>query len=131
MASFKLGKWDGYKSYCSIAGSSYIELLTRLLPHVLENYKVDVIDRRTTKPSDFPIDKIDSSFLSEFTWLKGHKKEYQPIELEDHQVRMINVLLDNLHGIIESSTGSGKCIDYDTEIVIDVENKDFLEFLKK
>ena len=44
---------------------------------------------------------------------------------------MINVLLDNLHGIIESSTGSGKCIDYDTEIVIDVENKDFLEFLKK
>lgn len=129
MASFKLGKWDGTRSYCTIAGSSYIELLERLLPIVLEKYQIEVVDHRTKKPADFSIDHINSNFLSEFKWSKGHKKEGEPINLEDHQVRIINLLLDNKHGIIESSTGSGKCLDYDTEIEIDVENKDFLKFL--
>ena len=61
--AYKLGRWDGCVSFFSVGGVTYVNLLDRLLPIIMENgYSIAVDDKRESKESyDFDTD-INSQF---------------------------------------------------------------------
>ena len=107
--SYKLGRWDGYTRYCDLAGRTFLNLIEELLPILKDcGYNVVLDDRRGVFEFDFK--KIDKNSYSDFCWPKGHQKEGEPIVLRDHQVDIVNDLLENPHGITVAPTGAGKTI---------------------
>ena len=70
-------------------------------------------------------------YLSDIKWYKGHKNEGQPVMMFDHQVRAVNALLKNQHGIAQVATSGGKCVFYENLINITIENSDFEDFLNE
>lgn len=108
--SVRLGRWNGKSSFCSIGGSSYLNLLDRLLPIVQNHgYEIDIEDLRQPS-SSFEFDQVDENSYSHIVWPKGHPKENQPILLREHQVTAINSYLENLAGVSVLPTSAGKTI---------------------
>ena len=132
MPSVKLGRWNGKVSYCSLAGSTFINLLEDIIP-ILEglNYTIELEDMREYQ-TQFDFTEIQQDTFKEVLWPKGHVCEGQSIELRDYQVDVINEFLKNPQSIQEVATGAGKTImtaalsksveDYGRSIVI-VPNK--------
>lgn len=107
--SFKLGRWDGMISYCDIGGRTSVNLLDRVLPIVLkEGYDVLVNDRRVSY--NFSFDHIDTNSYSHITWPGGHPCAGEPIVLRDHQVSLVNGVLDMVQCVNVAPTASGKTI---------------------
>lgn len=107
--AFKLGRWDGTKSFAQVSGASYVNLLERLLPIVMEaGYEVELDDERPTKTFNFP--ECDEFLLAETLWPKGHPAEGEPIMLRDYQVEAINRFFQNPQSMQQISTGAGKTI---------------------
>ena len=108
-AAFKLGRWDGTTSFCTIGGRTYLNLLDKLLP-IIEEAGVDVTidDRRT--PYSFTFDNIDENYLSHLTWPEEHRAAGEPIILRDYQVQAINECINNLQGLTIAPTAGGKTI---------------------
>ena len=47
LPAVRLGRWDGKMSYCTMGGSSYVNLLDKLLPIVQSyGYEVEIDDQR-------------------------------------------------------------------------------------
>jgi hypothetical protein len=108
MPSFKLGRWNGKTSYCSIGGTTYINLIDKLLPIIqAAGYEVEIEDMRPVGP-DFEFDLVDEDSYSHLTWPPGHPIAGQPIKIKEHQVAVINSYLENITGINIAPTGSGK-----------------------
>lgn len=115
----KMGRWDGKVSFCTIGGFTYVNLLDKVLPIVLEaGYELEVQDRRKQYNFTFPtvterylVENLESS-----VWPEGHPEAGKEILLRDYQVDAINCYLDNLQSIGVLATGSGKCLGYDTVI---------------
>mgnify|MGYP001040502527 FL=1 len=43
--AYKLGRWDGCQSYFTVGGVTYINLLDRVLPTIMDNgYQIDIDD---------------------------------------------------------------------------------------
>ena len=64
----KLGRWDGKMSFCTIGGSTYINLLDKLLPIVDHyGYDIEIEDQRIIHPQ-FEFDKVDESSYSHMVW---------------------------------------------------------------
>jgi hypothetical protein len=126
----KLGRWNGKKSYFDLAGRSYLNLLDRLLPIVQQyGYEIEIDDQRKST-INFEFDEVVEDSYSHINWPKGHTIEGQPIMIKDHQVEAINAYLNNLAGISVLPTGSGKCLDFNTMIDIEIdENSDFGKFI--
>lgn len=111
MPAYKLGRWDGTVSFCTLGGASYFNLLEDLIPIVIEDgYEIDLEDLRPAY--DFEFETIDENYLERegIKWPKGHPSEGQPIKLRDYQVRIINSFLENTQSIQEAATGAGKTI---------------------
>lgn len=109
--AYKLGRWDGTVSFCTLGAASYFNLLDELLPIVLDDgYEIEIDDRRQQWEFDFP--KVHEKYLSElgYVWPEKHDRAGQPIELRDYQVRIINDFLENPQSIQEAATGAGKTI---------------------
>ena len=132
MPSVKLGRWNGKVSYCSLAGSTFINLLEDIIPILEElNYTIELEDMREYQ-TQFDFTEIQQDTFKEVLWPKGHVCEGQSIELRDYQVDVINEFLKNPQSIQEVATGAGKTImtaalsksveDYGRSIVI-VPNK--------
>jgi superfamily II DNA or RNA helicase len=132
MPSVKLGRWNGKVSYCSLAGSTFINLLEDIIPILEElNYTIELEDMREYQ-TQFNFTEIQQDTFKEVLWPKGHVCEGQSIELRDYQVEVINEFLKNPQSIQEVATGAGKTImtaalsksveDYGRSIVI-VPNK--------
>ena len=52
--AYKLGRWDGCVSYFSLGGSSYFNLLERILPIIVdEGYTVEIDDQRINHNFEF------------------------------------------------------------------------------
>jgi superfamily II DNA or RNA helicase len=106
---YKLKRWDGMIPFATVGGGTYLNLLDRVLPMILEaGYEIDIQDLRPNKQFDFP--EIDEYFLSEYTWAKGHIYEGEPIILMDHQVNAVNAYLKNPQSLECLATSSGKTI---------------------
>jgi superfamily II DNA or RNA helicase len=107
--AYKLGRWDGTTSFCTIGGRTYLNLLDKMIPILQEEgYEFEIEDLRQSY--QFQFDKIDENSLSHINWPKGHRFEGQPIMLRDYQVTAINECIENLQGISVAPTSAGKTI---------------------
>jgi superfamily II DNA or RNA helicase len=110
LPAVRLGRWNGKVSYCSLAGSTYINLITDIVP-ILEEYDYDIelVDLREYQTS-FSFTKMSADSFSDKVWPKGHIEEGKPITLRDYQVDIVNNFLKNTQCIQEVATGAGKTI---------------------
>tara|TARA_R110001606_G_scaffold25731_1_gene83448 strand:+ start:2645 stop:4105 length:1461 start_codon:yes stop_codon:yes gene_type:complete len=110
MPSVKLGRWNGKVSYCSLAGSTFINLLEDIIPILEElNYSIELEDMREYQ-TQFNFTEVQKDTFKDVLWPKGHVCEGQSIELRDYQVEVINEFLKNPQSIQEVATGAGKTI---------------------
>jgi superfamily II DNA or RNA helicase len=107
--SFKLGRWDGKVSFCTAGGSTYLNLIDRILPIVLdEGYDVQIDDRRASYSFAFP--EVSETMVADRVWPAGHPMAGQPITLRDYQVQAIRDYITNPQSIQCISTGAGKTL---------------------
>lgn len=110
LPAVRLGRWNGKVSYCSLAGSTYINLIPDIVPILQEyDYDIDLVDLREYQTS-YSFEEIREDSFSNKVWPKGHTQEGQPITLRDYQVEIINNFLKNPQCIQEVATGAGKTI---------------------
>ena len=80
--AYKLGRWDGCASFCTLGGKTYLNALDKLLPILVEaGYEIIIHDER--QKHDLDLTAIDDTYLSDQIWPKGHRAEGQPIVLRD------------------------------------------------
>ena len=111
MPAYKLGRWDGTKSYFGIGGTGYLAHLDVILP-ILESdgYDIEVEDDR--HPHQFNFTPVTENYWADQgkTWPKGHPQAGQPIVLRDYQYDVVNKFLENPQALQEVATGAGKTI---------------------
>jgi superfamily II DNA or RNA helicase len=111
MPAYKLGRWDGTKTYFGIGGTGYLAHLDVILPIVEDSgYEIEVEDLRRHKQISF--EKIDENYWVSKgkTWPKGHPNAGEPIVLRDYQYDVVNKFLENPQALQEIATGAGKTI---------------------
>jgi superfamily II DNA or RNA helicase len=110
LPAVRLGRWNGKVSYCSLAGSTYINLIPDIVP-ILEEYDYDIelVDMREYRTT-FEFGQVSVDSFSDKLWPKGHVEEGKPIMLRDYQVEIVNNFLKNPQCIQEVATGAGKTI---------------------
>ncbi len=110
LPAVRLGRWNGKVSYCSLAGSTYINLIPDIVT-VLEEYDYDIelVDLREYQTS-FSFAEVSEDSFSDKVWPKGHVEAGKPIMLRDYQVDIVNNFLKNPQCIQEVATGAGKTI---------------------
>ena len=110
LPAVRLGRWNGKVSYCSLAGSTYINLIPDIVPILQEyDYDIDLVDLREYQTS-YTFEQIAEDSFSDKVWPKGHTQAGEPITLRDYQVEIINNFLKNPQCIQEVATGAGKTI---------------------
>lgn len=110
LPSVRLGRWNGKVSFFSLGGSSYINLLSEIIP-ILEqyDYEIELSDTRNYS-TIFNFNQVSVDSFSSKLWPKGHQLMGQPIVLRDYQVDIINSFLSNPQSLQEVATGAGKTI---------------------
>ena len=111
MPAYKLGRWDGTKTYFNIGGSGFLAHLDVILAVIEdEGYDIEVEDLRPHQELKFAA--IDENYWADHgkTWPKGHQQVGQPIVLRDYQYEVINKFLENPQALQEVATGAGKTI---------------------
>ena len=134
LPSVRAGHWNGKMSYFDMGGRTYVNLLTDIIPVIVEDgYEVELEDHR--EKYDLEFDPVTEETLSHLTWPVGHPAAGEPIKLRDYQVEIINKFLETPQCLQEIATGAGKtiitatlslmCQKYGRTIVI-VPNKDLV-----
>ena len=111
MPAYKLGRWDGTKTYFGIGGTGYLAHLDVILPIIEDSgYELDIEDLRS--PHKFSFHPVSETYWSDQgkTWPQGHIEAGQPIVLRDYQYDVINKFLENPQALQEVATGAGKTI---------------------
>jgi superfamily II DNA or RNA helicase len=107
--AYKLGRWDGTTSFVQVSGATFLNLLDKVLPIVMDaGYEIEIDDERPK--TDFVFPECDEFLLSETLWPKGHPAEGEPVMLRDYQVMAINNFFQNPQSMQQISTGAGKTI---------------------
>jgi superfamily II DNA or RNA helicase len=133
--AYKLGRWDGCVSFFTLGGSSYFNLLDKILPTIVdEGYSIEIDDQRPVHNFNFAT--VTEDYHNQTVWPKGHPMAGQPVMLRDYQVAAINQFLENPQCIQEIATGAGKTVltatlsrsveNYGRSLVI-VPNKDLVK----
>jgi len=111
MPAYKLGRWDGTKTFFGIGGTGYLAHLNVILP-IIENsgYDIEVEDQRLHQTMSFAY--IGENYWADQgkTWPIGHPAAGQPIVLRDYQYDVVNKFLKNPQSLQEVATGAGKTI---------------------
>ena len=111
MPAYKLGRWDGTKTYFGIGGTGYLAHLDVILPIVEDSgYEIDIEDQRIHSKIEF--DAITENYWADKgkTWPKGHPEAGKPIVLRDYQYDVVNKFLETPQALQEVATGAGKTI---------------------
>ena len=111
MPAYKLGRWDGTKTYFSIGGTGYLAHLDVILPIIEDSgYEIDIEDLRHHSKIEFA--PINENYWADQgkTWPKGHPEAGTPIVLRDYQYDVVNKFLENPQALQEVATGAGKTI---------------------
>lgn len=111
MPAFKLGRWDGKVAFATVGGGTFLNLLDRILPLVIEEgYDIQLDDQRPTYNFTFPAISEEMFADQDKVWPEGHELAGEPIFLRDYQVEAIKTYLSNLQSIQSISTGAGKTL---------------------
>ena len=111
MPAYKLGRWDGTKTYFSIGGTGYLAHLDIILPIIeSDGYEIEVDDLRPHQ--DLKFTPVTENYWADKgkTWPKGHPAAGQPIVLRDYQYDVVNKFCENPQALQEVATGAGKTI---------------------
>lgn len=109
MPLVKLGRWDGTVSFCSIGGSTFLNVLDRVLPIIVAaGYDIELEDRRPSYHFTFP--EISEAMFADRCWPSGHQMAGEPILLRDYQVEAIKTFIDHLQSMQQICTGAGKTL---------------------
>jgi len=111
MPSYKLGRWDGTKTYFGIGGTGYLAHLDVILPIIEDaGYEIDIEDLRHHSQIEF--EPITENYWADQgkTWPIGHPEAGTPIVLRDYQYDVVNKFLANTQALQEVATGAGKTI---------------------
>jgi len=111
MPAYKLGRWDGTKTYFGIGGTGYLAHLDVILPIIEDSgYELDIEDLRS--PHKFSFQPVSETYWADQgkTWPQGHIEAGQSIVLRDYQYAVINKFLENPQALQEVATGAGKTI---------------------
>ena len=111
MPAYKLGRWDGTKTYFGIGGTGFLAHLDVILPIVeSDGYDIEVEDLREHQDIEFT--PVTENYWADKgkTWPKGHPEAGKPIVLRDYQYDVINKFLENPQSLQEVATGAGKTI---------------------
>src|SRR5690606_17939134 len=101
---FKLGRWDGKVAVATIGGATFLNMLDKVLPIVIEaGYEIDIDDQRPQYKFEWP--EVHEGLLSHKVWPEGHPIAGEPIMLRDYQVDAIQRYLENPQSIQVISTG--------------------------
>lgn len=108
-AAYKLGRWDGTKSFCTLGGRTYLSLLDKMLPILQEHgYDFEIDDQRLHY--ELALREVDENVHAHKAWPKNHERAGQPIVLRDYQVDVINTFVENLQAVQQVATGAGKTL---------------------
>jgi len=111
MPAYKLGRWDGTKTFFGIGGTGYLAHLETIIP-IIENsgYDIEVEDQRQHQMLKFSA--IGENYWADQgkTWPQGHVNAGEPIVLRDYQYEVVNKFLGNPQSLQEVATGAGKTI---------------------
>lgn len=100
---FQLGIWDGKISFFNKSGDTYINLLGKIIPDLVEiEYKFMVTDGR--KKCNLSLEHIDRDYFNHII----HPDTQEPLKLRQYQVDAVNTLIDEKGGILLAATGAGK-----------------------
>jgi len=111
MPAYKLGRWDGTKTYFGIGGNGYLAHLDVILPIIQDSgYEIDIEDLRHHSKIEFT--HVTENYWADKgkTWPKGHPNAGDPIVLRDYQYDVVNKFCDNPQALQEVATGAGKTI---------------------
>jgi len=111
MPAYKLGRWDGTKTYFGIGGNGYLAHLDVILPIIeSDGYEIEVEDYR--EAHEFKFTPVTENYWADQgkTWPAGHPAAGQPIILRDYQYDVVNKFLENPQSLQEVATGAGKTI---------------------
>src|ERR1700760_1164018 len=102
--AFRLGRWDGCVSFFAINGNTYVNVIDRVLPLIINSgYEILLDDRRPETTYEF--DEITENYFSDnfdnLVWPMNHRLAGQPIVLYDYQVDVIRSAINNLQSVIE------------------------------
>lgn len=110
LPAVRLGRWDGCVAFFQLGGSTYLNLLSEILPILDERgWEVELEDNRAPRPQ-FAFDEVNEDSFKHICWPKGHPAAGQPIMLRDYQVDIINNFLSNPQCLQEIATGAGKTL---------------------
>jgi superfamily II DNA or RNA helicase len=110
LPAVRLGRWDGCVAFFQLGGSTYLNLLTEILPILDERgWEIELVDQRQAR-KEFTFEQVSETSFSHINWPKGHPKVGEPIELRDYQVEIINSFLSNPQCLQEIATGAGKTL---------------------
>ncbi len=110
--AYKLGRWDGTKTFFGIGGGGYLAHIDTILPIIEDaGYTIDLEDLRRSQPK-FKFTSVDENYWADQgkTWPKGHPEASKPIVLRDYQYDVVNKFLENPQSLQEVATGAGKTI---------------------
>lgn len=103
---YKLGQWDGYIRYFHRTGKTYVYLLDEIIPKLTKlGYTIQVDDQRDSTNFVQP-DYVDPNHFAHIQ----HPESGEPIVLAEHQVNLVNSLIDNGGGVGIAGTGAGKTL---------------------
>lgn len=112
LPAVRLGRWDGKVSFFQLGGSTYINLLPRVLEWLDNNgYFIELDDLRDYS-TDLPLEPVTEDTFAKLgkTWPEGHPAAGQPVMLRDYQVEIVNRFLENPQCLQEVATGAGKTL---------------------
>lgn len=121
MPAYKLGRWDGTKTFFSISGHGYLAHLDVILPIVeADGYSIEFEDFR--EPHKLAFSPVSEDYWSNQNkvWPEGHPNAGEPIKLRDYQYDVVNKFLENPQSIQQVATGAGKCLRADTPLELDI-----------
>ena len=111
MPSYKLGRWDGTKTYFGIGGTGYLAHLDVILP-IVEDAGYEILIEDLRQHSQIEFEPITENYWADQgkTWPTGHPEAGTPIVLRDYQFDVVNKFLANTQALQEVATGAGKTI---------------------
>ena len=108
--SVRLGRWDGKVAFFQLGGTTYVNLLSEIIPYLYDRgYNVELQDLRTYS-THYQFNQVTEDTFKNKVWPEKHPMSGQPVVLRDYQIDIINKFLENPQCIQEVATGAGKTL---------------------